>query len=99
VCRSATATTLDDLEAAVAIQPVDDHGVGPPTPVIDSVVLDGQPARLIHIQAYEYPARGGQVVAYLIAVHDGRPFVIRLWTDRNELAGVDEVLAGFRFGD
>ena len=99
VCRATTATSLEELATAVAIEPVDDHGVGPPIPTTDNTLLDGEPAMLIQIQAYEYPARGGQVVAYVIAMQGGRPLIIRFWTDADALNGVDEMLAGFRFED
>jgi hypothetical protein len=39
-------------------------------------------------------------LAYIIAMHDGRPWVIRLWSGTDSLGGaVDEVLDGFRFLD
>ena len=99
VCRVTTGTSLEELATAVAIEPVADHGVGPPVPTTDNTVLDDEPAMLIQIQAYEYPARGGQIVAYVIAMHDGRPLIIRFWTPADTLDGVDELLAGFRFED
>ena len=99
VCHLATATSLEELATAVAIEPVADHGVGPPVPTADNTVLDDEPALLIQIQAYEYPAHGGQVVAYVITMHEGRPLIVRFWTSADTLDGVDELLAGFRFDD
>jgi hypothetical protein len=99
-CGIAHASSLRQLEAAVAIQPVSDHGVGPPSSKRAETILDGERAILIEIKAYEYPARGSQTLAYIIAMHDGRPWVIRLWSGTDSLGGaVDEVLDGFRFLD
>ena len=94
LCREIQATSLEDLTAAVLPAPIQDHGVGPPEGRVQDVTLDGQPAVLIRIQAYEYPAKSGQEVAYLVALHDGRPLIIRLRTTSNELRDLDSVLAG-----
>ncbi len=99
LCRVVTATTLDQLVAAVQPVPMADHGVGPPSPRVDTGTLGGEPSVVTRIQAYEYPARSGQEVAYIAVMHDGRPYLVRLWTTRNSLSDLDSVIAGFRFVD
>ena len=99
LCRVVKATTLDELVAAVQPAPIADHGVGPPTGRVESISLDGEPAMMTRIQAYEYPAHGGQEVVYLAAIHDGRPVLIRLWTSANNVVDLDSVIAGVRFVD
>ncbi len=97
LCREIQATILDELAAAVQPPRIDDHGVGPPTPRRDDGTLDGEPSVVTRIQAYEYPARGGQEVVYIVAMHDGRPVIVRMWTSENGMVGHDSVIAGFRF--
>ena len=98
-CREVTATTLDALADAVKPGPLDDHGIGPPTGLRDATTLDGEPAYLTRIQAYEYQAQGGQELVYIVAIHDGRPYIVRIHTTENELQGVEQVIAGFKFVD
>jgi len=99
LCREITPTSLAELTAAVQPEPLADHGVGPPTGLTDSTTLGGEPATLTRIQAYEYPAKGGQEVVYIVAMHDGRPYIVRIHTHQNEVAGVDGIIAGFAFVD
>jgi hypothetical protein len=64
------------------------------------VLLDGEPAIVVSgIAAYEYPAAGGQYLAYVFSVHDGRPYVIRLWNPATTDVQIREVLDAFRFTD
>ena len=79
--------------------PIADHGVGPPTGRQDAITLDGEPAVVTRIQAYEYPDKSGQEVVYIAALHHGRPYLIRIWTSQNEASDTEAVLAGFRFAD
>jgi hypothetical protein len=97
-CRIAHARSLRQLEAAVAINPSADNGVGRVSWSREISRLDGERAVIMRINAYEYPAQGGQALAYILAIHDGRPWFIRLWTSEDTLGGsVDEVLNGFHF--
>jgi hypothetical protein len=73
--------------------------VGPPEPRRDDVTLDGEPSVVTRIQAYEYPAKSGQEVAYIVAMHEGRPYIVRIHTTENEVAGLESVIAGFQFVD
>ena len=62
--------------------------------------LDGDPAAWVGWSGYEYPARGGQGVAYLFAMHDTRPVVVRFWTGNNSgRPAINDVVAGFRWVD
>jgi hypothetical protein len=85
-CSIIQATTLEELDRNAGIS-------GDRT----ETVLDGEPAIVIRVDAYEYPAAGGQHLAYVLAVHDGKPFVIRMLNRRAPTFNLDEVLAGFRF--
>jgi hypothetical protein len=73
--------------------------VGPPAGRWDAGTLGGEPSVVTRIQAYEYPAKGGQEVVYIVAMHAGRPYIIRIWTSANEATDLDSVIAGFRFAD
>ncbi len=97
-CGRVRVTTLDELVEATMVKPIADHGVGPPSGHYDEVVLDGERAVVVHIQAYEYPAKSGQELVYVLAMHDGRPYILRFWTSRNEFFGEEAVIAAFRFG-
>lgn len=87
-CLIERATSLDELIAAVGV----------PGQHLD-IVLDGEPAALERMETYEYPARGGQWLVYVLAMHHGRPYVIRLHNRQSEVFHLDEVLAGFHFTD
>ena len=54
---------------------------------------------MTRIQAYEYPAQSGQEVVYVVAMHAGRPYIVRIWTSENEAVDVESVIAGFQFVD
>jgi hypothetical protein len=101
LCREVRAQTLDELADAVQPAPIADHGVGPPSGVRDAGTLDGEPSVVTRIQAYEYPARSGQMLAYIAAMHAGRPYLVRIWTSANELrrGTLESIIAGFRFTD
>jgi hypothetical protein len=96
-CAVRTATTLGELEAAMAVELVLDHGIGPPVVTTESATLDGEAATVVLVNAYEYPANGGQWLGYILAVHDGRPYVVRAWNREHDRLGLTEVLSGFRF--
>jgi hypothetical protein len=101
-CRTIRATTLDELAAAV--QP-DDHGTGLLRASRDAGMLDGEPSVVTRIRAYErppgagYPVRAGQEVVYIAAIHDGRPYLIRIKTHLNKVLGLDHVIEGVYFID
>jgi hypothetical protein len=95
-CGPIRATTLEELRAAVQQRPGSEPGMGPPIVIADRIDLDGEPAWLVHVEAYEPPARGAQRLFYIVAVHDGRGFVIRGWTPGSGLAPAP-IIAGFRF--
>ena len=99
LCRQVQATNLMDLAAAVLPANVPDHGVGPPVPRREDGTLGGEPSVVVRIQAYEYPAKGGQEVVYVVAMHDGRPYILRIWTSDDNVADLESVIAGFRFVD
>ena len=98
-CREITPTSLDELADAVQPGPLDDHGVGPPTGHRDATTLGGEPAVVTRIHAYEYPARGGQEVVYIVAMHDGRPYIVRIHTREDYVQGLESIIAGFTFVD
>lgn len=99
-CEEITAQSLDELATAVAPAPSSDPGIGPPMIRRDSTTIDGEPAVIFRLEAYEPPAKGGQHLAYVVAIHDGRPYILRFWTgDDRGLRDVDEAIAGFRFTD
>jgi hypothetical protein len=87
-CSIVQATTLQELARNIGF-----------TGKRIGTVIDGEPAIVVRVEAYEYPARSGQYLAYVLAVHDGRPFVIRMLNRRTATFHLDEVLAGFRFTD
>ena len=86
-CAISQATTTKELARAIHIG------------TYDEITLDGERALVAFAESYEYPARGGQYLAFVVAVHDGRPYVIRLLNRRDRTFHLDEVLAGFRFTD
>ena len=102
VCQRVTAPGLDALTAAVEPRSADEHGIPVPGTITrDTMLLDGEDANLVGVQAYEYPARGFEHVTYILAFHDGRPFILRFHT---MLSGppdgwISEFLSGFRFLD
>ena len=65
----------------------------------DSVTLDGEPAVVLRMAGYQYPAKGGQEVAFILAMHRGRPFIVRAWTEAGSLRYLSSLIAGFRFVD
>ena len=88
-CRNIHARTLDELVAAF-----DTRLLGRRR----DVELDGEPAVVLEYQAQERPARGIQTLVYILAMHFGRPYAIRLWSSNQVASGrVDDVIAGFRF--
>lgn len=98
-CETIAPTSLQELADAVAPRPIADHGIGPPTAVVDEHRIDGEPALVIRIQAYEHPARGGQEVVYVVAMHAGRPYLLRIRTTDDRVVGVGTLIAGVRFLD
>ncbi len=89
-CSGKRATTLDELVAAVA----------PSNASVNSVSLGGEPSVATVVNAYEGPARGRESVASIVAMHDGLPIVVRVWTTNDAGIGrLDDIIAGFRFLD
>ena len=99
LCREVIATDLDELAAAVQPANIADHGVGPPEPRNDAGTLGGEPSIVVRIPAYEYPARGGQEVVYIVAMRDGRPYILRIRTRADRVADLESVIDGFQFVD
>lgn len=97
VCEGTRAASLQELADFVMPDPIPDHGVSAPRGVQESGTLDGEPSIVVRIHGYEYPARGGQTLTYVVAFHHGRPYVIRLWSPRDAIVGEAEVIAGFQF--
>jgi hypothetical protein len=99
-CEDVRPRSLLELAEAVEPEPISEEGIGPPIVVVGSETLDGEPATTYEIVAYEHPARGSQAVVYIVAFHDDRPYIIRIWTP-NETGIVDlqAVLQEFRFLD
>jgi hypothetical protein len=98
-CRPIRAKELEALAAAVEPLPEGEPGIALPIVRRDDGVLGGEPAVILRIDAYEHPGRGGQEVVYVVAMHDDRPFVVRLWTSANDFGDLGPILAGFRFVD
>jgi hypothetical protein len=97
-CEPRVATDRRSLGQAIAILPQDDHGVGPPTARLRQITLDGEPATMQSVVAYEYPAAGSQAVTWVVAMHSGRPYVVRLsWSVGREIPDVASIISGFRF--
>jgi hypothetical protein len=66
---------------------------------LEEVQMDGEPASLEVVRGYEYPARGAQTVARVLAMHDGRAFVIRVWSPGDRIEIIDDIIRSFRFVD
>ena len=96
-CREVRVTTLDELAEARAAGP-DRRSRRRATRQRrrDEGTLGGEPSVVTRIQAYEYPAQSGQEVVYVVAMHAGRPYIVRIWTSENEAVDVESVIAGFR---
>ena len=89
-CEVTAATSVEELVDATGFPTFDGQ----------ARVLDGERAVSVHKGGYEWPARGSQFIVYVLAMHDGRPVVVRFWTGNDAgFDGYDEVLAGFRFLD
>jgi hypothetical protein len=99
LCRKVKATTLEELSAVVQPGPDGEPGIGDPMAVSVDDVLGGEPSVVTRIQAYEPPARGAQEVVYIVAIHDGRPVIVRIHTTAANVVDLDSVIAGFRFVD
>lgn len=94
-----TAKTVDELIAA--LRPNDEADPHDPalTPTVDSITLDGEPARIMRVQSYDRETYRPVAVFYLVAIHDGRPVIARIRADEDDVADLGSVLAGFRFVD
>ena len=97
-CEVVTATTLDALADAIGLTPASEGSAVPLGPSRTRTTLDGEPAAVEKIEALEFPASGAEFVTYVVAVHEGRPFIIRIWTP---VGGIDnelpDILDGFTF--
>jgi hypothetical protein len=88
-CRRIHAKTLDELIRA--FEP--DGAPSQRTPML----LDGKRAVVLTVGGPEVES-GGPHVAYILAMHAGRPYAIRIWSERHAgVVGIDEIVAGFRF--
>lgn len=98
-CVAIRGTTLEDLAEAVGVP----RHADPPTmwegPNETEITLDGEPALLITMIGSDN--RGGMhpaSLAYIVAIHDERPFIVRAFRpDGTGLAGLPSLLEGFRF--
>jgi hypothetical protein len=99
-CGEVTVTSLEELAAAVA-PIIGEPGLSTPSFRRDESTLDGERSVVYRIQGYEPEAQGGQWIIYVVAMHDGRPYILRFWSGQDFVAprGVDEAIAGFRFTD
>ena len=64
------------------------------------MTLDGEPALLITMIGSDYSQGGMHPVslAYIVAIHDGRPLIVRGFRPEGTgLAGLPRLLEGFRF--
>ena len=88
-----TATTLDDLANAIAVSEGQYPHLGPNEA---AATLGGEPATSITVISGVSPPIG---VLYVVAVHDGRPFIVRARQDRppDPLFDVLRALDGFEF--
>jgi hypothetical protein len=86
-CRTITATTLDRLAAGIAVRalawPQSKYG-----PRYTSTTLGGEPATSILTIA----GTPTVVVQYIVAIHDGRPFIVRAEGKNGALSDLDEIL-------
>jgi hypothetical protein len=101
-CRVITADSIEDLVSAIRPRSgeADDHGVRVPGNVATAAIqLGGEEATSITIEDYEYPARGGETIRYVLAMDDGRPIVLRLYSPVSEPMWMADFLATFRFLD
>jgi hypothetical protein len=103
-CRVITADSIEDL--ALAIRPgvgsAYQDGIAVPGRVETATVqLGGEEATSITIEDYEYPAGGGETIRYVLAMDDGRPIVLRLYSPAAAFAPpwMADFLATFRFLD
>jgi len=89
ICRRVVAQTLDALVTAFDTRLVARRR---------DVELHHEAAVVLEYQAQERPARGIRSLVYILAMHLGRPYAIRLWSSTSLAIGrVDDVVGGFRF--
>ena len=95
-CREVRVSDLDELEAAIQPGPLGEreHLISQRREVEK---LDGEPCVITTIQAFESPSRGLEEVAYIVAMHDGRPYILRIRTKANRVLDLKSVLEGFHF--
>ena len=98
-CGVVQATTLDELERVTAVEPLVVQGIGAPLVTTEATTIDGEPAIIVRIEAFEHPARGGQWLAYVLVIHEGRPYFIRIRNPMTKSLWLDDVRGGFRFLD
>ena len=104
LCHQIVATTLDDLDDAVAGRAV---GSGPMTETAVELTLDGEPARLERIEFGEGLILGGPQFHHLFAFHEGRPIILSFDVYAygigheavNDIAWVYGLIDGFHFLD
>jgi hypothetical protein len=102
-CRLVTAHSLAELEEAVPFLR-ERTEVPAPAPAghmgRQPITLDGEPATQIQVLDTEEPAAGPELIRYVVALHDGRPFVLRFHSSSGTPpAWIGELLEGFRFLD
>ena len=82
--------TLAEIQRDIVLESATEHGVTSGPPTRSETTLGGERAVVEEIAAYEYPARGGEFVTYVGAMHEGRPFLLRIWTGAE--SGTDPIL-------
>jgi hypothetical protein len=103
LCRPIVATTIDELDAAIA-----NDSVRTATPMITAtdvdVTLDGEPARLEYVTFAGGLIEAGPQFHHVFAMHDGRPVVLSfdkyaygLGQESNDIGWVESLIQGFRF--
>jgi len=98
-CRVIHPAGLDAFADAIGLASVREAGC-PVAPTVGrrSQVLDGVPAIVLHVRTCEFPRRRSEAVTYILAMPDGVPFLIRVWSSKEEgVVGVGDALAGFAF--
>ena len=97
-CDPIRPTTLDALAEAVRPGPELEHGQAPVAGDRLAFTVGGEAAYVIRVQAYEVPDRGSEWVDYIVTIHAGRPYVVRMWTpEESGIVGLNDLIDGFRF--
>ncbi len=99
ICRNTAVSNAEDLADAIGFGPT---GGAPNSPRLLSQTTTDLEGEQAIVKAFEdYELRGGsEHVTYVVATHDGRLYLIRLWSGATKEAHsglLEQVLAGFQF--